>query len=101
MKQTEHNCRTNCGACCIAPSISSPVGIMKNGKKAGEHCHYLDENLLCQLIDSDERPEVCKNFKFDPIICGNNQEEALAIMKELEGVNNVVLAKSSSVKNTK
>lgn len=84
MTKNDHHCRPGCGACCIAPSISSTIGILKNGKKAGKRCYYLDENLLCKLIDSPERPEVCKNFKFDPIICGKNPEEAMKIMKELE-----------------
>lgn len=84
MTKNDHLCRPGCGACCIAPSISSAIGIWKNGKKAGERCYYLDENLLCKLIDSPERPKVCFNFNFDPIICGKNPEEAMKIMKELE-----------------
>ncbi|WP_429347626.1 hypothetical protein [Paraburkholderia sp. Clong3] len=27
-----HACRPDCGACCIAPSISSPIPGMPNGK---------------------------------------------------------------------
>ncbi|MGO2368564.1 MAG: YkgJ family cysteine cluster protein, partial [Serratia sp. (in: enterobacteria)] len=28
------DCRADCGACCIAPSISSPIPGMPNGKPA-------------------------------------------------------------------
>ncbi|HNV09555.1 MAG TPA: YkgJ family cysteine cluster protein, partial [Dokdonella sp.] len=28
------SCRSGCGACCIAPSISSPIPGMPNGKPA-------------------------------------------------------------------
>ena len=29
------DCRRNCGACCIAPSITSPIPGMPQGKPAG------------------------------------------------------------------
>ncbi|MFA0698258.1 YkgJ family cysteine cluster protein, partial [Vibrio sp. 10N.222.49.C9] len=31
-------CRLYCGACCIAPSISSSFPLHPNGKNAGERC---------------------------------------------------------------
>jgi hypothetical protein len=31
----DHACRPDCGACCIAPSISSPIPGMPHGKPAG------------------------------------------------------------------
>ena len=34
-------CRTGCGACCIAPSISSPIPGMPDGKPAGVPCVQL------------------------------------------------------------
>ncbi|HOY40185.1 MAG: hypothetical protein KBB11_04880 [Bacteroidales bacterium] len=80
-----HNCRPYCAACCTEPSISSPIPGMPKGKRAGERCIHLTTELLCDLIDSSDRPEVCTNFNFDPIICGDNREEALRIMAELEG----------------
>ncbi|HOE05687.1 MAG TPA: hypothetical protein PLZ52_10745 [Bacteroidales bacterium] len=79
-----HNCRSGCAACCIGLSISSPIPGMPQGKRAGEWCIHLTPDLLCDLIDSPTRPEVCINFNFDPIICGSNREEALRIMAELE-----------------
>ena len=79
-----HLCRPNCGACCIAPSISSPIPGMPNGKPAGIKCIHLSPSLLCTIIDSNERPIVCNNFSFDPLICGDSQSDALQIMNNLE-----------------
>jgi uncharacterized protein len=79
-----HQCRLNCGACCIAPSISSPIPEMPNGKPAGVQCIHLTKELLCGIFDSSERPNVCIQFSFDPIICGENKEEAMQIMNDME-----------------
>ncbi|MEI0618555.1 YkgJ family cysteine cluster protein, partial [Pseudomonas aeruginosa] len=49
-------CRAGCGACCIAPSISSPLPGMPAGKPAGVRCLHLDENHLCGLFGRPERP---------------------------------------------
>ncbi|OHV11854.1 YkgJ family cysteine cluster protein [Kushneria phosphatilytica] len=78
-------CRPGCGACCIAPSISSPIPGMPNGKPAGERCIQLDDNNLCQLFGSPERPTVCRNFAHDPVICGTHRDQALSMLNELEG----------------
>ncbi|NVN94204.1 MAG: YkgJ family cysteine cluster protein [Bacteroidetes bacterium] len=79
-----HQCRPNCGACCIAPSISSPIPDMPEGKPANTRCIQLTDNLLCKLFGKENRPKVCQNFKFDTLICGENQEDAMRIMNELE-----------------
>ena len=34
-------CRSSCGACCIAPSINSPIPGMPHGKPAGVRTHML------------------------------------------------------------
>ncbi|MEE4465596.1 YkgJ family cysteine cluster protein, partial [Azotobacter chroococcum] len=52
-------CRVGCGACCIAPSISSPLPGMPLGKPAGERCLHLSVDNLCALFDKPERPAVC------------------------------------------
>ncbi len=85
-KQTlqNHQCRPDCGACCIAPSISSPIPGMPDGKPAATKCIQLTDDLLCKLFNHLDRPKVCGNFKFDVIICGENKEEAMRIMNELE-----------------
>jgi uncharacterized protein len=79
-----HQCRPGCAACCITPSISSPIPGMPDGKPANVRCPQLSEDLLCMVFDKSSRPKVCINFKFDDCICGNSQAEAMQIMKELE-----------------
>ncbi len=87
-KITNHQCRPNCGACCIAPSISSPIPGMPNGKPANVRCVNLSDDLLCKIFNQANRPKVCENFKFDKLICGENQEEAMRIMNKLESITN-------------
>jgi uncharacterized protein len=77
-------CRELCGACCIAPSISSPIPGMPNGKRAGERCIHLTDDFRCAIFDSSDRPKVCDDFKAEPLVCGEHREEALAILSALE-----------------
>lgn len=77
-------CNPGCGACCIAPSISSPIPGMPNGKPAGVRCIQLDNNNLCKIFGQPERPDVCLKFKADKQICGTNAEQALHILNSLE-----------------
>ena len=76
------NCHKVCGACCIAPHISSPLPNMPNGKPAGMRCINLDEYNLCTVYD--QRPSVCRDFSADIETCGTNFEEALRMIGELE-----------------
>jgi len=77
-------CRIGCGACCIAPSISSPIPGMPNGKPGGTKCIHLSVDNKCLIFGSPERPDVCSQFKAEPSICGNSREEALQILTDLE-----------------
>ncbi|MBZ4677080.1 MAG: Flagellin N-methylase [Anaerophaga sp.] len=77
-------CRTGCGACCIAPSISSPIPGMPDGKPAGVPCIHLTDDYRCAIFDSPDRPAVCAGFKPEKMICGNTRQEALKILSELE-----------------
>ncbi len=77
-------CRIGCGACCIAPSISSPIPGMPDGKPAGVRCIHLTEDYKCALFGHPDRPKVCQEFQADPEICGHSREEALEIMNQLE-----------------
>lgn len=79
-------CRLGCGACCIAPSINSPIPGMPNGKKAGERCIQLDQDNLCKVFTSPLRPELCERFKADIDVCGNTNEEALINLIHLEEI---------------
>ncbi|HTN30467.1 MAG TPA: YkgJ family cysteine cluster protein [Pseudomonas sp.] len=77
-------CRAGCGACCIAPSISSPLPGFPQGKPAGERCPHLSDDNLCQLFGLPERPMVCSAFHADPSVCGNDREEAVRLLGWLE-----------------
>ncbi len=78
------NCRPGCGACCIAPSISSPIPGMPQGKAAGERCVQLSADNRCRLFGQPERPAVCAAFDADPLVCGASREEALQLLGWLE-----------------
>ncbi|MCK5694863.1 MAG: YkgJ family cysteine cluster protein, partial [Bacteroidales bacterium] len=73
-------CREKCGACCIAPSISSPIPGMPQGKPGGVPCIHLSEDLRCLIFNDPERPKVCDQFKAEPEICGTSREEALILL---------------------
>ena len=77
-------CRDYCGACCIAPSISSPIPGMPKGKKAGERCIQLDENNRCKIFLDPLRPKVCGDLAPEKEMCGKTREDALKYLDELE-----------------
>lgn len=78
------DCRTNCGACCIAPSISSPIPGMPEGKPAGVPCVQLLPDLRCALFGKPERPAVCVSLRPTQEMCGANRHEAMAFLTRLE-----------------
>lgn len=78
------NCRLGCGACCIAPSISTPVPGMPDGKPAGVRCIQLNEQNLCKLFGHPSRPAVCAQFRADVDVCGSSSQQALVILENLE-----------------
>ncbi|MFI8743032.1 YkgJ family cysteine cluster protein [Stutzerimonas zhaodongensis] len=78
------NCRPGCGACCVAPSISSPMPGMPSGKPAGERCLHLSEQNLCRLFGLPSRPAVCSQFQADHIVCGDSRQEAIRLLGWLE-----------------
>lgn len=77
-------CRAGCGACCIAPSISSPIPGMPGGKPAGVRCVQLSEDRRCRLFGRPERPKVCGDFTADVQVCGSSDTQALLLLDELE-----------------
>lgn len=77
-------CRPGCGACCIAPSISSPIPGMPQGKRAGERCLHLTAELRCAIFGQPERPSACSGFAADPEVCGSSREEAIRLLGWLE-----------------
>ena len=76
-------CRKGCGACCIAPSISSPIPGMPEGKPAGTRCIHLTDDYLCGIFNSPDRPKVCDTFTAEKLFCGMNRTEAIEILSEL------------------
>ncbi|MCK4745386.1 MAG: YkgJ family cysteine cluster protein [Bacteroidales bacterium] len=77
-------CRENCGVCCIAPSISSAIPGMPDGKPAGVTCIHLADDYRCMIYDHPGRPEVCNDFKADPDVCGTSRQEAMTLLEALE-----------------
>jgi Fe-S-cluster containining protein len=74
------DCRPKCGACCIAPSISSPIPGMPNGKAAGERCLHLSVEFSCDIFGRPERPAVCGSFSADVDVCGSSQADAIRLI---------------------
>lgn len=84
MSEPETECRPGCGACCIAPSISSPIPGMAQGKPAGVPCVQLDENRRCRIFGKPERPKVCVGLRPDEQMCGAGPAEAIVYLEMLE-----------------
>ena len=78
------DCRVGCGACCIAPSISSPIPGMPGGKPAGVRCVQLTADNRCALFGKPERPAVCVSLRPSAGMCGRTDEEAMANLIRLE-----------------
>lgn len=77
-------CRPRCGACCIAPSISTPMPKMPHGKRAGERCAHLTPELACELFGRPERPAVCSSLQPSAEMCGDDPGHALVWLTRLE-----------------
>jgi len=77
-------CRTGCGACCIAPSISSALPSMSLGKPAGVRCVQLTVDDRCALFGRSERPRICADFSASVETCGGCREEAMRNLTWLE-----------------
>lgn len=71
-------CRPGCGACCIAPSISTLA------KPAGVPCLHLTAELRCAIFGQPERPACCGGLQPSAEMCGENREQALAYLAALE-----------------
>jgi hypothetical protein len=77
-------CRIGCGACCVVPSISSPIPGMPDGKPAFTRCVQLTEDNRCQLFGSPDRPAVCRSLTASVEMCGASDGEAFAILRRYE-----------------
>ena len=77
-------CRAGCGACCIAPSITSPIPGMPHGKPAGVRCAQLDANMRCRIFGRPERPAFCGGLQPSREMCGDSTEHAMRWLTHLE-----------------
>jgi hypothetical protein len=71
-------CRPGCGACCIAPSISSL------DKPAGLACRHLTADFRCAIFVSPDRPGCCSGLQPSVEMCGSSRDQALAWLAALE-----------------
>ncbi len=78
------DCRTGCGACCIAPSISSPIPGMPWGKPSGVPCVQLTADYRCGIFGKPGRPVACGRLRPSREMCGGSREEALRHLTEME-----------------
>ncbi|MGS2724797.1 YkgJ family cysteine cluster protein [Porticoccus sp. GXU_MW_L64] len=78
-------CRPECGACCIAPSINNPIPGMPNGKPAGVVCVNLDPvDYHCRIWGTADYPDVCRQFAPAAYVCGSDRQQAILLLGELE-----------------
>ena len=84
MEEKSCICRPGCAACCIAPSISSPIPGMPQGKPAGTRCSQLTDDNRCRLFGQMERPVVCGSLQPSVQMCGASAAEAMAFLTWLE-----------------
>ncbi|MEX9250981.1 YkgJ family cysteine cluster protein [Pseudenterobacter timonensis] len=80
------DCRPDCGACCTAPSISSPIPGMPDGKPANTRCVQLSDDNLCQIFGSPLRPKVCASLQPSQAMCGSSRQQAILYLLELEAL---------------
>jgi hypothetical protein len=58
---------------------------MPRGKPSGVPCVNLDpESLRCRIWGKPNYPVACRRFAPELPVCGNNREEALALITLLE-----------------
>nr|WP_315466953.1 YkgJ family cysteine cluster protein [uncultured Undibacterium sp.] len=77
-------CRPHCAACCIAPSISSPIPGMPNGKPAGVACVQLTNDLRCAIFGRADRPACCAGLQASLEMCGETRDYAITWLSQLE-----------------
>jgi hypothetical protein len=81
---SEIQCRPGCGACCIAPSITSEIPGMEGGKPAGVPCVQLTPDYRCALFGDPSRPACCSGLQPSQEMCGASREQALSGLARLE-----------------
>ena len=79
-------CRPGCGACCTAPSISSAIPGMPQGKPAGVPCVQLGPDQRCLIFGQPGRPAVCASLQPEAAMCGSQRSEAMQYLERLEAL---------------
>jgi uncharacterized protein len=82
-EEVRMNCR-KCGACCIAPSITTAIPNMPHGKPAGARCANLSDTNGCTIYGKVERPAFCLGWQPMLEVCGRAFEEAMTRITALE-----------------
>jgi len=77
-------CRSGCGACCIAPSITSALPGMPHGKPAGVPCAQLQPDMRCAVFGKPERPAFCSGLRPAAEMCGADRSAAMLWLTQLE-----------------
>ena len=80
------DCRPGCGACCTAPSISSAIPGMAQGKPAGVRCVQLGADERCLIFGHPDRPAVCASLQPQADMCGDNRRQAMVFLSRLESL---------------
>lgn len=57
---------------------------MPDGKPAGVPCVQLDEQGRCRLFGRPERPAFCVSLQPAADLCGEDREQALSLIGEME-----------------
>ena len=78
------DCRPGCGACCTAPSITSPIPGMPDGKPAGVRCVQLADDMRCRIFGHPDRPSFCAGLQPSADMCGSSAHHAMRWLTELE-----------------
>jgi hypothetical protein len=57
---------------------------MPDGKPAGVRCVQLDTENRCMIFGKPERPTFCASLQPSAEMCGNNREQAMMWLTNLE-----------------
>jgi hypothetical protein len=57
---------------------------MPDGKRAGERCIQLDDDLRCRIFGDPRRPACCSGLQPAAEMCGQTREYAIDWLTQLE-----------------
>ncbi|QUJ03658.1 YkgJ family cysteine cluster protein [Salmonella enterica subsp. enterica] len=77
------DCRSGCGACC-APSISSPIPGMPNGKPMNTRCVHFSEDACALSFGSPLRPKCAPGLQPTGDMCLTTGKNTIIYLLELE-----------------